>query len=119
MFTPSNNSNLCITLGVAIKISTPSNISDFSNSITATGAKGFTFRWTDNADPLTFGEYLKITVNVNQLTGEANWQENKELMDLFNKLGIITARLRDAHSPLAQDLNDPDGLFISFDFLFQ
>jgi hypothetical protein len=45
---------------------------DFSGATPAAGAKGFLFRWANTADPLVFGEYLKLTVPVRQLTGEAD-----------------------------------------------
>ena len=56
---------------------------DFSSSIAAVGAKGFAFRWTDSAEPLEFGEYLKITVNVTQLTGEADMTNNEVAWNSF------------------------------------
>lgn len=37
--------------------------------------------------------------------------------DLFNKLGIITTRLRDGHSSLIQDKNNEMSLFAGFDLL--
>jgi hypothetical protein len=45
---------------------------DFDNSTPAAAAKGFLFRWSNPADPLVFGEYLKLTIPVRQLTGEAD-----------------------------------------------
>jgi len=43
---------------------------DFSAATPAAGARGFSFRWANATDPLQFGEYLKVTVNIRQLAGE-------------------------------------------------
>lgn len=43
---------------------------DFSAATPAAGARGFSFRWANAADPLQFGEYLKVKINVRQLAGE-------------------------------------------------
>lgn len=56
---------------------------DFSSSVAAAGAKGFAFRWIDNAEPLEFGEYLKITVDVTQLNGEADMTNNEVAWNSF------------------------------------
>jgi protocatechuate 3,4-dioxygenase beta subunit len=45
---------------------------DFNGATPALAAKGFLFRWSNSADPLIFGEYLKLTIPVRQLTGEAD-----------------------------------------------
>ncbi|MCC7246938.1 MAG: hypothetical protein IT269_14740, partial [Saprospiraceae bacterium] len=45
---------------------------DMSTATPAAGAKAFSFRWSNTAAPLTFGEQLRIKVNVRQLTGEAD-----------------------------------------------
>ncbi len=46
--------------------------SDFSAATPAAASKGFLFRWSNSADPLVFGEYLKLTIPIRQLTGEAD-----------------------------------------------
>ncbi|MFK7948775.1 MAG: SdrD B-like domain-containing protein [Saprospiraceae bacterium] len=56
---------------------------DFSSSVAPAGAKGFAFRWIDNAEPLEFGEYLKITVDVTQLNGEADMTNNEVAWNSF------------------------------------
>ncbi len=56
---------------------------DFSSGVAATGAKGFAFRWTQPSDPLLFGEYLKITVPVRQLTGQADMTNNEVAWNSF------------------------------------
>ncbi|MGB0929151.1 MAG: SdrD B-like domain-containing protein [Chitinophagales bacterium] len=44
----------------------------FAAGTAATGARSFAFRWSNTINPLTFGEYIKITVQVKQLDGEAD-----------------------------------------------
>ena len=44
----------------------------FTTGGSAVGARSFAFRWSNAGDPLVFGEYLKITVNIKQLAGEAD-----------------------------------------------
>jgi hypothetical protein len=61
---------------------------DFSGSVSASGAKGFAFQWLNSADPLDFGEYLKITVNVNQLTGEADVTNNEIAWNSFGYTAV-------------------------------
>ena len=56
---------------------------DFSGATPAAGAKGFAFRWLNSGDPLLFGEYLKITVNVTQLNGEADGLNNETAWNSF------------------------------------
>ncbi|MFK7946718.1 MAG: SdrD B-like domain-containing protein [Saprospiraceae bacterium] len=56
---------------------------DFGSSAVATGSKGFAFRWTQPGDPLQFGEYLKVTVPVQQLNGEADMTNNEVAWNSF------------------------------------
>ncbi|MFN8303097.1 MAG: SdrD B-like domain-containing protein [Saprospiraceae bacterium] len=46
---------------------------DMSTANPAAGAKGFAFRWLNTTTPLTFGEQLRVKINVRQLTGEADY----------------------------------------------
>ncbi|MGB0861924.1 MAG: CshA/CshB family fibrillar adhesin-related protein [Saprospiraceae bacterium] len=56
---------------------------DFNSGVAAAGAKGFGFRWSNSGDPLTFGEYLKITIPVRQLDGEADKTNNEVAWNSF------------------------------------
>ena len=56
---------------------------DFSGAVAPSGAKGFAFQWANIADPLIFGEYLKVTVNVTQLNGEADRINNEVAWNSF------------------------------------
>jgi hypothetical protein len=50
---------------------------DFNNATPAAGARAFSMRWLNTATPLAFGEYLKITVPIRQLTGEPDALNNE------------------------------------------
>ncbi len=50
---------------------------DFNNATSAANARAFSLRWQDNTTPLAFSEYLKITVPIRQLTGEADALNNE------------------------------------------
>lgn len=64
--------------GVGSGATVPSGCTDFNGSTPAAGARAFTFRWLNSADPLKFGEYLKIKVKVKQLNGETD-RTNQEV----------------------------------------
>ncbi len=62
--------------------------SAFATGTAATGAKSFAFQWSNSGDPLTFGEYLKITVNVRQLNGEADMTSGEIAWNAFGYTAI-------------------------------
>ncbi|HMX39807.1 MAG TPA: SdrD B-like domain-containing protein, partial [Saprospiraceae bacterium] len=45
---------------------------DMSTGTAADGAKAFSFQWRNTVTPLSFGEQLRIRLNVRQLTGQAD-----------------------------------------------
>lgn len=50
----------------------PASCTDMSSANPAVGANAFAFRWENTTTPMQFGQGLKITVNVQQLDGEAD-----------------------------------------------
>jgi len=65
----------------------------FATGTAAIGAKSFAFRWSDTIDPLAFGEYIKVTVNVQQLDGEVD-KTNGEIS--WNSFGYTATQTDDS-----------------------
>ena len=74
---------------------------DFSNATPGIGARGFLFRWFNEADPLVFGEYLKVTVNIRQLTGEP---DNLTRGVSWNSVAFSTTQMDDDIIPSTEPL---------------
>ncbi|MEZ4985645.1 MAG: SdrD B-like domain-containing protein [Saprospiraceae bacterium] len=89
----------------------PSPCSDFSIGVGASGARGFLFRWSNVADPLDFGEYLKITVDIRQLSGEADAADGEVAWNSMNytatRVGNATPLLSTGPLKVGLAMDDP------------
>lgn len=62
---------------VKINGTLPASCTALSTAVAADGARSFGFQWEDTAAPLRFGEYLKITLPIRQLAGEADMTDGE------------------------------------------